>query len=42
MELARIEVGRKYICAFDDKQYFATVQRMSGEQWVAPDRIHEM
>jgi hypothetical protein len=70
MQLARIEVGRKYICAFDGKQYFATVRRTSdtqvcvalgdvlnedgdpgdpterggrfGEQWVAPDRIHEM
>jgi hypothetical protein len=32
MELARIEVGPKYICAFDGKQYFATVQRTSDTQ----------
>ena len=32
MELARIEVGREYICAFDRKQHFATVQRPSDTQ----------
>jgi hypothetical protein len=29
MDLVRIEVGRKYIRAYDGKQYFATVQRIS-------------